>query len=150
MTDAESRAPKLRGRPFPKGKSGNPAGRPRGSKHAALIALDKIGEQNAADILASVVEKAKNGDLIAARILLDRVWPVRKGRTLALQLPQLQTSADVVKASAAITAAVASGDITPDEGMALGSMIELHRRAIETCQLEQRITALEDRHDEHA
>jgi Family of unknown function (DUF5681) len=32
---------------WPRGQSGNPRGRPRGSPHAALIALDAIGTEAA-------------------------------------------------------------------------------------------------------
>jgi hypothetical protein len=36
---------------FKKGQSGNPAGKPRDARNAALVALDKIGEAAAADIV---------------------------------------------------------------------------------------------------
>jgi hypothetical protein len=35
-------------------------------------------------ILQAVVDKAKQGDLIAARIILDRVYPVRDATTAEL------------------------------------------------------------------
>ena len=44
--------------------AGNP-GRPRGSKHAALVALDAIGQDGAEDVLNAVIEAAKAGDIRA-------------------------------------------------------------------------------------
>src|SRR3954471_22446611 len=79
---------------------GNP-GRPRGSRHAALIALDAIGADNAREVMQAVVDAARGGDMRAADILLSRLWPQRKGRPVALDLPALNTAADVAVALAA-------------------------------------------------
>jgi hypothetical protein len=141
----ETTAAEQRGRPFASGQSGNPAGRPKGARHKALLALDAIGEQGAADVLRKVVEEAKAGDLRAAEILLRRLWPERKGRSIELDLPALKTPADLVKATAAIAEAVASGEVTPEEGQAVAAVIDMHRRVIETEDLAARIAALEAR-----
>ena len=138
---------KQRGRPFQPGQSGNPAGKRKGTRHAALLALDAIGEAAAADVLRRVVEDAKGGDLRAAEILLRRLWPERKGRPTPLELPALDTPADLVKATAAIVEAVAGGDVTPEEGAAVATIVETHRRVVETEELERRLAALEARGD---
>ncbi|MBI0538959.1 hypothetical protein D9599_25735 [Roseomonas sp. KE2513] len=128
---------------FQPGQSGNPAGRPKGSRHAALLALDAIGQEAAADVLRKVVEDAKGGDLRASEILLRRLWPERKGRPIALDLPPLEKAADVVAGLAVVAAAMASGDLTPDEASAVAGVLEGQRRAIETNDLEARLAALE-------
>ena len=46
----------------------------------------------------TLVMNAKGGDMAAARIILDRVWPARKSRPVALDLPEIKTAADVVAA----------------------------------------------------
>lgn len=58
-------------------------------------------------------------------------------------LPSVRCAQDVPKATAAIVVAVTEGAITPEEGQALSSLIEAHRKAIETNELEARIRALE-------
>jgi hypothetical protein len=49
-----------------------------------------------------VVSKAKRGDMAAARLLVDRVLPARKGQPVPLALPPIQTAADIVVAETAI------------------------------------------------
>ena len=143
--DPETTDPKQGRHRFEPGQSGNPAGRPRGTRHRALVALDAIGAEGAEDVLRKVVEDAKGGDMRAAEILLRRVWPERKGRLVEFDLPPVVTVADAVQASAAIVAAVATGEITPDEAQAVASVVEIQRRAIETAELAERIAALEAR-----
>ncbi|MBL6457835.1 hypothetical protein JMJ55_21075 [Belnapia sp. T6] len=144
-TDPENAEPKQRGRPFERGQSGNPAGKPKGTRHKALIALDAIGTEGAEDVLRKVVEDAKAGDMRAAEILLRRVWPERKGRLVELDLPPVATAADAVKAAAAIVAAVATGELTPEEAQAVAGVVEIQRRTIETAELAERIAVLEAR-----
>lgn len=144
-TEPENSEPKQGGGRFEPGQSGNPAGKPRGTRHKALIALDAIGAAGAEDVLRKVVEDAKAGDIRAAEILLRRVWPERKGRLVEFDLPPIAGAADAVKAVAAIVDAVATGELTPDEAQAVASVVEIQRRAIETAELAERIAALEAR-----
>jgi hypothetical protein len=125
------------------GQSGNPAGRPKGSRHAALLALDAIGAEAGTEIMAAVVNAAKGGDMRAADILLRRLWPERKGRPVLLDLPPITGAHDIVLALGAVTNAVAIGELTPDEGAAVAGVLEAQRRAVETIDLERRIAILE-------
>ena len=143
--DAETTAAKQRGRPWPRGRSGNPAGRPKGARHTALLALDAMGAENARDVLAAVVVAAKGGDMRAADILLRRLWPERKGRPVALDLPPLTNAADLAGALGTIAETVAAGDLSPEEGQAMAAILEVQRKAIETADLERRVAELESR-----
>lgn len=131
------------GRPFKPGQSGNPAGRPPGTRNRALVLLDQMGEEAAADVVRGVIDAAKRGDIVAARAVLDRVWPLRRGRPVALPLPAVTTPEGIAAALAAVVAAMGDGTLTPDEAAAVASVIEGQRRAIETVELERRIAALE-------
>lgn len=70
---------------FPKGQSGNPAGRPKGSKNKiTLMKLALEGELRAqlkphmADILLMAIEMAKKGDTGMIKLLIDKTVPTTK------------------------------------------------------------------------
>lgn len=96
-------------------------------------------------VVAKVCKKAKAGDMTAAKMILDRISPPRKGRAAPFPLPAIVTAADVVAALAAVTAAMSAGKISPAEAVEIAGVVELARRAIETAEIEKRIAALEER-----
>lgn len=128
---------------FTSGNRGGP-GRPKGSRHRAQAALDAIGEAGAAEVLQAVLQAAKGGDMRAASILLDRIWPSRKGRAVEVTLPEVTTATGLVPALAAVIAAMARGELTPDEARAVAGVLEVQRQAIEVATLEARIAAVEE------
>lgn len=74
----------VRGRPWPKGVSGNPAGPPKGHKkrskmrdaiEAELTKPDSKGLTMDELIARTLVRLAAAGDLKAAELLLKRTWP---------------------------------------------------------------------------
>jgi hypothetical protein len=136
--DQQTERPSL----FEAGGPGGP-GRPAGSRNAATLLLDKLAEGEGEALLKQVMDAAKRGDMRAADLVLSRIWPVRKGRPIALTLPAIQSAADVVAAVGAVADAVGAGDITPDEGQAVAAILEAKRKAIETVELESRVAALE-------
>jgi hypothetical protein len=140
---AAKTAGKQRGKPFEPGQSGNPSGRPEGSRHATTLAVEKLLEGEAEEIGRKAVELAKSGDTVALRLCLERIAPVRKGRPITLSLPSMSTSADVTTALAAIMAQMAEGEITPDEAAVAASVIETKRKALETEELDRRVAVLE-------
>jgi hypothetical protein len=129
---------------FAPGQSGNPKGKPVGTRHRATTLIMSLMETNAQSIADAVVAAAKSGDMGAARMILDRLAPAVKERSISLILPDTGTAQGVAEASAAVLKAVGEGTITPGEGTAVSGILEARRRAIETMELEQRITALEE------
>lgn len=90
-----------------------------------------------------MVQAAGKGDMRAAEILLRRLWPERRSRPVMLDLPPMERAADLAKALGAAAQAVGAGELTPGEAGAVAGVLELHRRAIETANLEARIARLE-------
>lgn len=127
---------------FKQGNAGGP-GRPAGSRNKATLLLDKLADDDAESVLRKQIELAKNGDQRAAELVLSRVWPTRKGRAVALDLPQLKRPSDIVDAMGVVAASMADGTITPEEANAVAGVLEIKRKAIETVDLEARIAALE-------
>src|SRR3954453_22493745 len=107
MTDAAKTAEVQRGRLFKRGQSGNPNGRPHGSRHRTTLATDALLDGEAENLTRKAIELAKDGDTVALRLCLDRLAPVRKDRPVAFTLPKLDTASDTKAAVAAILQAVA-------------------------------------------
>jgi|EndMetStandDraft_2_1072991.scaffolds.fasta_scaffold206079_3 hypothetical protein len=126
-------------------KPGNPGGpgRREGSRNKATLLLDALADGEAETILSKQIEKAKEGDQRAAEFILGRAWPARRGRPVTVQLPPIETAADLVKALGVVANAVAGGELSPEEGDAVASILDAKRRAIETTDVLARIEALE-------
>ena len=129
---------------FYKGESGNPAGRPRGSRNRATLLMESLLADDAEAIGRKAIEMAKQGDMAAIRLCMDRLSPPRKGEPVAFELPPLDKPADSVAAAATIVAAVAAGELTPSEGADLAKVIDVYVRAIETKAFDERLTKLEE------
>lgn len=129
---------------FQPGQSGNPGGRPKGSRNKVTAALDAIGDEAAESVIQAIVDKAKEGDMAAARIIADRVWPARKGSRIEFKLPAMDKAEDLPGAITSIAQQVATGDISPDEGALIVGLLETQRRAIETSDHAIRLAAIEE------
>lgn len=130
---------------FHPGQSGNPKGRPTGSRSKVLLALDALGEKEAESIVNAMIEKAKGGDANAGRAILDRIWPPRKGARLQFDLPEVAQANDLPGAIAAVNRQVAEGELAPEEGTVIVGLLDAQRRAIETSELAARVAQLEER-----
>jgi hypothetical protein len=83
---AETTAPKQRGRPFPRGVSGNPRGRPAGPRNAATTIAEQLLDGEADALTRKAIERAKQGDVVALRLCLDRILPPRRERPVRFRL----------------------------------------------------------------
>jgi len=140
---AENAGEMQRGRPFRKGQSGNPAGKPKGARNRATVAVEALLDGEAEALTRKAIELAKTGDMAALRLCLERIVPPRKGRAVVFDLPEIETATDVVIALGALANAVARGELTPEDGAAVAGLLEAKRRALETIELEKRIAVLE-------
>jgi hypothetical protein len=130
---------KARGRPF---QAGNP-GRPPGSKNRVTEIVAQLAEGEAEQLIQKTLELAKAGDVTCLRILLDRLWPPRKGQIVQFDAPPIKTSQDVLTAIVAIWDAIRVGRITPEEANALSSFIDRSLQATELQDVLKRIESLE-------
>lgn len=103
--------------------------------------LDELADAASVEVLNIVIAKAEAGEPWAARLLLQRCWPMRAGRPV--ELPGLQNSSDLPAALGAVRAAMASGEITPTEAAAIASVLEIERRVVELEEVVKRLERLE-------
>jgi Family of unknown function (DUF5681) len=117
--------------PFEPGISGNPAGKPKGTRNKTTLAVEALLDGEAETLTRKAIELAKAGDLAALRVCLDRIAPPRKDRPVLFELPPVSSAADAAIAAAALLEAVAVGDLTPAEASELGKLIEAYVKALE-------------------
>jgi hypothetical protein len=146
MTSPSETSPaKQRGRPFAPGRSGNPAGKPKGATNHATRAVLALLDGEAERITRKAVALALEGDPTALRLCLERLAPPRRDSPVTFTLPPITSAADATEAMRAILAAVATGELTPTEAGAVAALVETFRKVAETADLESRIASLEAR-----
>lgn len=128
---------------FEKGKPPGP-GRPRGLRNKTSQLFDTIAGEGTERVIRTVQEKAEKGDMYAAALVLARTWPRRRGHPVELDLPSVADTGGLVAAQAAVIAAMARGEVSPEEAASIASVLEQQRRAIETNDHEKRLQELEE------
>jgi hypothetical protein len=134
----------MRGRPFVKGVSPNPGGRPKVVGHVRELAREHTAV--AVGTLVTVMKNTKSppaARVAAANALLDRGYGRPGSTPVRFKLPELGSAVDASKAMAAITVAVAHGELTPGEAGQLSGVVEAFVKAIEATEIERRLRVLE-------
>lgn len=140
---AENTAAKQRGKPFEPGKSGNPAGKPRGARNKATMAALALLDGESEALMRKAVELALEGDIQALRLCLERIIAPTKDRPVSISLPTITDASDLPKITGALLDAVSSGEIGPGEAATLAKLIDAHRGALELADISERIKILE-------
>jgi hypothetical protein len=125
MTDTSTETPTLtardtRGR-FQPGASGNPAGKKPGTLNhmTRFRLLIEAGDFEAAGRL--IVRKMHEGNLSAARFIVDHVDPRPRGRPITLDVAP---DASLVERYGALTRAMLAGEVSPQEAAAVARLLE--------------------------
>lgn len=98
-------------------------GRPKGARNRKHRALEAAARSRALPLLAKVITAAENGDMQAAKIIFDRIWPKPRTAPIQCELPKTETPADVRLAMMEVIQRVSRGELTADDGAALVSMM---------------------------
>jgi hypothetical protein len=131
------------GHPFKPGQSGNPKGRRAGTPNRVSVLAQRLMDSDAEAVILALIGAAKNGDVSAIKLVLERVAPLPRNRPVHFAMPAIDTPADLGRGMTAVLQAVAAGDMTPNEAVSIASLIETRRRTIETIELDLRVAALE-------
>jgi uncharacterized protein DUF5681 len=128
---------------FKPGQSGNPDGRPRGSRNATTLALEALLDGQSETLTQKAIDLALGGDMGALRLCLDRILPPRKDRPVSFTLPSINSAQDAAAIVSSVLTAVASGEITPTDAAEVGKLIDSYVKAYETAELADRLDRLE-------
>ena len=123
---------------FKPGQSGNPAGRPKDKTPATLLRKSIVNEMP--EIVKTLVDSAKNGDIQAAKVLLDRVCPPLRPQALPIEVEMGDT---LPNTGGNILSAILSGDIPPDIGSTLIKALTDQGKLIELQEIAERLKRLE-------
>lgn len=128
----------------------NKAGRPKGSRNRRTLAREALqaafpdGEQG---FWSAVATQAAEGDLQAAAMIADRLYPKLKptSEPLTLSEPLDGTPAEVARS---IMRMAGAGELTTDQARELLAALADVCKIVETSELEERITKLEAIHEQ--
>ena len=126
---------------FKKGVSGNPTGRPAGVKNNATKLRESL-EGKGQQIAQVVIDAAMNGDMTAAKLVIERILPPLRATDAPVNI-EIPEGAGLAGSSWSILNAAASGELSPDVAAKLIQAVGALARVVEIDELQQRIEALE-------
>ena len=122
------------------GSSPNPKGRPPGPSKQQML-MNRMLEEGA-EVLDAVLENAKTGDPACASLVLNRILPTLRSQSQTVQF-ELDPALPIARQVEQVLAAVAAGQVSPDIGQQITSIIGTLSNVRATEELEQRIAELE-------
>ena len=123
---------------FRKGESGNPKGRPKGTGPNAKFR--NAIEQDLPEIISAMVSEARNGDVAAAKLLMDRTIPAVKPVDSPVTLP---LSGGLTASSYNVLSAIGEGLVSPDQGSKLLQGLATAAGVEDLAVLRDRLEAIE-------
>ncbi len=126
---------------FKPGQSGNPKGKPRGTKHVSTKLRDAIAS-DLHSIVAALIEKAKDGDTGAASLLFSRTLPPLRPQSDPVDA-ELPGNTPDERAESVIHAALA-GKISPTAATEIIGLLTQQCRIKEIGELSERLERIEN------
>lgn len=127
---------------FQKGQSGNPKGKIKGTKNKATHFIESLMQSELEKIGQKLIELAVGGNLLAIKLVLDRIMPPRTSRSIEIEIPKIENTKDALQAISTVIHAVGQGELTPSEGEAITKIIQLFTQALQSYEFDQRLSTL--------
>ena len=128
---------------FLPGVSGNPRGRPVGSRNKKNVIADELAKEGSA-VARVVMDAALAGDMQAANMVLQRLSPPLRARAEKVTF-ELTPDAPLHQQANQVLASVAEGAIDPETGKMLIDCIQSVAGIRAVDELEKRLIALEEK-----
>lgn len=145
MTDTDIEIFKPRGRPFERGQSGNPAGRPRGARNSSTLLAQALVADATDELVQRFIAEARNGNMPALLLAIKRILPQCRPPPLQFKLPTLESPADASRAINSILAGLAAGELTESEVKTLIGLVETYLKVHSETETDRRLTAIEEK-----
>jgi hypothetical protein len=109
---------------FKPGQSGNPAGRPKGSRNRTTLCWEPLvpGGDGAA-LVRQALQGAFAGDAVMQRAFLHKLVSPARRRPVTLDLPEDASPTDLDALMDATCRALAAGEVTPEEANEIAAFV---------------------------
>lgn len=125
------------------GQSGNPKGRPLGSRNKQNIVAEEFANEGS-ELARVVMNAALSGDMQAANLVLQRLAPPLRARAEKVTF-ELNPNLSLTLQAQQVLFAVSNGSIDPETGQLLIGCITALASLKQIDELDRRIAALERR-----
>lgn len=125
------------------GQSGNPKGRPVGSRNKKNVIAEEF-EKDGSEVARVVMDAALGGDMQACNMVLQRLSPPLRARAEKVTF-ELTPDAPLHEQANQVLASVAEGAIDPETGKMLIDCIQSVAGIRAVDELEKRLIALEEK-----
>ena len=127
----------------PRGRGRPKAETPSHSPKAARARFDTLAAESIEAVFEAVLTAAtQDGDMAAARLLVDRVIPSRRGAPVSFHIRPLKTPEDCALAYADLLDDVGAGRLTPDEAQTISAIVAKRAELFPSIELAAEIETL--------
>ena len=131
---------------FQPGQSGNPAGKPKGTRNKNGVLLESILKESGEALVNKLADMALKGNTACLKMALSRLYPAPQVAKIKLDdMPELNTLSDIPEYLKALMKKLGNGEIDVFQFDALSRSLHRMTDSMERAELEQRITELESK-----
>ena len=136
-----------KGNGFKNGSSGNAQGKRKNHCGEASVLVQCLIDREAEAITRKVIERAKEGDITALKICMDRLSPISKRRPIPVELQLDRSAESVASANKRVFDALVAGKIDMDEAKTLKGLLDSVLLSIEYDEFERDLNEVKRRVD---